>query len=444
MAVYQKMYDDQIVSYPRTEDNTITPEQFQELLPLVDAIARLVKVDPGLLTHRKPRGTHVKKQGAHGANRPGTRVPKSLESLASYGRCGPAIYELLARNYLAMLAEDYEYEHQVGHIDAHPEFVGTANVPKVMGFRAIFDSSLQTKDAKEEDTEKDGGENLPLGTKAQAFVHEGANPKPQRPTVKWLMARLEKYNVGTGATRTSTLAEVTNDKSKTQLMVEKKGALTMTTIGEVSFALLEGCRIADVKVTEQLFLSMNQVGRFEIPQEQVLATVQELLVHDMERMRINAKTKLEDYKDSQQGAVSEKEKCQGIYQPTGQEVRFSREWAKHRFTDEEVHKLLAGETIAFQAQSRYGKPFRAVGRLAQQTYKNRPFWGFSLETTGAPQGGIPDVYVGHTFTPEQKKLLEAGKTLILTDFYSVKKQKHFTAEVALVEGCLKMSFPRRS
>lgn len=64
LATYQKMYEAQVVSYPRTEDKTVTPEQFNELLPLVDRIADLVGVDKSLLTHRQPRPTHVKAQGA--------------------------------------------------------------------------------------------------------------------------------------------------------------------------------------------------------------------------------------------------------------------------------------------------------------------------------------------------------------------------------------------
>ena len=46
------------------------------------------------------------------------------------------------------------------------------------------------------------------------FCFEGANKRPQKPTMKWLTKRLEKYNVGTGATRTSTLAEITKDEDR--------------------------------------------------------------------------------------------------------------------------------------------------------------------------------------------------------------------------------------
>ena len=46
---------------------------------------------------------------AHGANRPGSVVPESLDSLDVYGRSAKEIYKLLALNFLALLGEDYEY-----------------------------------------------------------------------------------------------------------------------------------------------------------------------------------------------------------------------------------------------------------------------------------------------------------------------------------------------
>ena len=50
LSTYQKMYEAQVVSYPRTEDKTITTEQFKELLGLVDRIAGVVTV--GLFARR--------------------------------------------------------------------------------------------------------------------------------------------------------------------------------------------------------------------------------------------------------------------------------------------------------------------------------------------------------------------------------------------------------
>ena len=67
LKTYQEMYENQIVSYPRTEDKEVTPEQFGELLPLVDKIASVVGVDTSLLSHRAARKTHVRRKAGRTA-----------------------------------------------------------------------------------------------------------------------------------------------------------------------------------------------------------------------------------------------------------------------------------------------------------------------------------------------------------------------------------------
>ena len=284
LKTYQEMYENQIVSYPRTEDKEVTPEQFGELLPLVDKIASVVGVDTSLLSHRAARKTHVKEGGAHGANRPGINVPESLAELENgYGKIGSAIYSVLAKNYLAMLAEDYEYELIKGHVRDFPEYVGQTQIPIKPGFKAIFDSDSSSTEKSEGEEAENACE---FGKVASPYVHEGANKRPQKPTMKWLTKKLEKYNVGTGATRTSTLAEITANEERA-LMKENKGALTMTKCGEVSYALLANCQIASPEVTEKLFESMNEVGRFSRKPSDVINTVTDMVVHDMKAMQDN-------------------------------------------------------------------------------------------------------------------------------------------------------------
>ncbi len=285
LETYQKMYEDQVVSYPRTEDKKITPEQFDELLPHAEAIAAAVGVDPSLLTHRAQRKTHVAEGGAHGANRPGTNVPKGLDEVEGrYGAAGRAIYEALARNYLAMLCEDAEFEIIDGHVADFPDFRGRARVLLAPGFKAVFDADAASK----EDDEEEEGDVAGLGERAEPYVHEGANKRPPKPTMKWLMARLEKADVGTGATRTSTLAEISEAANPSALLKENRGALTLTRCGEVSYALLDGCAIAQVSTTKKLLDDMAAAGRFAATVEEVVATVTPMAVHDIEVMKGNA------------------------------------------------------------------------------------------------------------------------------------------------------------
>ena len=61
----------------------------------------------------------------------------------------------------------------------------------------------------------------------------------------------------------------------------------------------------------------------------------------------------------------------------GKEVSVKRVWSGHRFTDEEVEKLLAGEMITFRATSKAKRTeYDAKRKLAEQEYEGRKFVGF--------------------------------------------------------------------
>ena len=282
--VYQKMYDAKIVSYPRTEDVVISVEQLKDMLPLVDSIAKVVGVDTSLLTHRKQRSTHVKDGGSHGANRPGEVVPKSLADLSVFDNgskgIAAAIYETLAKNFLAMFAENYVYDSVSGHVVDYPDFKTRFSLPVSQGWKAVYQD--ETNDDEDDNTQAKG-----IGQSADPFVAEGVNPKPATPTIKWLKNQLKKYDVGTGATRTSTIAEMTTDKEERRLINEKRGRLLTTLVGKINAVLLKDTWIASPDITEELFQNMELVGQLQKTIDDVLVISVKLVKHDMDVMLAN-------------------------------------------------------------------------------------------------------------------------------------------------------------
>ena len=496
LAVYQKMYEAGVVSYPRTEDKTITSEQFKEMLPLIDKIAAVVGVDTAGLTHRQPRSTHVKDAGAHGANRPGPNVPGSLKELDSrFGAGASAIYDILARSFLAMVSEDYEYEQQKGHVEKYPSYVGVSNVPKKAGWKAVYDA-----DADDEDEGSAEG----LGTKASPFVHEGANTRPPHPTIKWLIKQLEKRNVGTGATRTSTISEVSTGKSA--LLNESKSKLTLTDVGKIAYHMLPKTHIGSLDMTESVHGWMKEIAEGKRDIDETLSIVEKWVSEDSETMAANALVMAKElgitapeYVDltwegepkrfkrtwaghrftddevskliageeieieakaksgktftakGKLGAgeyngkptfgfqmseiVGGKEKATGVHKPTGETVSFNKEWAGHTFTDEEIERLLDGEEISFTAKAKSGKNFEARGRLEKQKYEGREFWGFKLDT-------VPTSWAGHTFSESERATLRRGGEVHRNDF-TAKSGKTFSATLNIVKGKLTPAFSKK-
>lgn len=433
LETYQRMYEARVVSYPRTEDKTITPEQFNELAPLVDQIAPLVDVDPALLTHRQPRSSHVKAEGAHGANRPGPVVPATLAEVEQrFGAPGRLIYETLAKNFLAMIAEDYVYEQQKGHLRDYPGFTGIANVPCSAGWKAVFDP-----DAGEEQADKDPSDERAesdtlkgLGTTAEPFIFEGANKRPEHPSMRWLMKQLEKRDVGTGATRTSTYSEVTSTSTKHPLLIEKGRKLTLAPAGVVSWRLLPGTRIGDLTLTERVYADMRDIASGSATAEERLAMVADWVRQDIATMTRNAAAL-----GRKEGVPSTaREKVTGTWRD--REVTFSREWGGHRFTDDQVRRLLAGEEIEFQARSQDGKVYDVYGSLGDQEHKGRAYVGFVKQGFGRRgadgEAMPPRQWCSHVFTDAEVQRLAAGGTVEAADFVS-KRGKRFRCRVSFKE-----------
>ena len=428
LKIYQKMYESQVVSYPRTEDKHVTKEQYAELVRNAPAIARAVGIDPSLLTHTAARSTHVKDSGAHGANRPGPNIPSSLAEVESkYGKTGAMIYELLARSALAVLAEDYEYEAQKGHVTDFPAYVGSCSVPKKQGWKAVLGGASMVDD--DDDANNTSG----LGTTAQPFVYEGIPRQPTAPTVKWLMKQLERRDVGTGATRTSTFAEVSSSKARYPLMDETKGRITLTETGEISYRLLPGTHIGDLAITERVFSDMKAVAKGEKQADDVLAEVARLVTDDIAVMTANAQTMR---KDLGMGDYVEKEYFEGTWGKTGAHVRFNRTWSGHRFTDQECMDLLAGKDIEITATSkRTGDDFTVIGSFGEYEFEGRKCIGFipdfTKPTSAAKRGVAPKSMLGVKLTDEQREKIEAGEKVLVSGMKSKKSGKNFDAYLFL-------------
>lgn len=429
LKIYQKMYESQVVSYPRTDDKHVTKEQFAELVRNAPAIARAVGIDPSLLTHTAARSTHVKDSGAHGANRPGPVVPSSLAEVENkYGKTGAMIYELLARSALAVLAEDYEYEAQKGHVTDFPTYVGSCSVPKKQGWKAVLGGASMA-----DDDDDDANNGAGLGTQAKPFVHEGVPPRPAAPTVKWLMKQLERRDVGTGATRTSTFAEVSSSKSRYPLMSETRGKIDLTETGEISYRLLPGTHIGDLAITERVFSDMKAVAKGEKQADDVLAEVARLVTDDIAVMTANAQTMR---KDLGMGEYVEKEYFEGTWEKTGTHVRFNRTWSGHRFTDQECMDLLAGKDIEITATSkRTGGDFTVIGSFGEYEFEGRKCIGFILDftkpTSAAKRGVAPKMMLGVKLTDEQREKIEAGEKVLVKGMKSKKSGKNFDAYLFL-------------
>ena len=117
----------------------------------------------------------------------------------------------------------------------------------------------------------------------------------------------------------------------------------------------------------------------------------------------------------------------------GEQVHFNRIWRGHRFSDEEVAKLAAGDVISFMATSKAGKPYEAWGYLAEQVFVDEQgrevsYFGFKLDFDKAPDR-IPHSVCGHVLSDAERRLLESGQKLHVTDLVSKRTGNTFEADL---------------
>ncbi|WP_251159339.1 DNA topoisomerase [Caniella muris] len=419
--VYQRLYEDGYVSYPRTEDKLLTREQFAALVAAKDRLAEACGVDAALLTHTEPRARHVsKKFMAHGAIRPGSKVPDDPQDLASYGACAPEIWKEVTRGALAILAEDYVYELRPAHLEHHPDYKGEARRTLRRGWRDVADDGR----AKEEE---------PPGTRACAFVHEAKDKRPQEPSVDWLRKRLEKHDVGTGATRVSTLSEVCakdpaaprgrRPPRARQLMNQTKtGKIGLTDLGRTVYSLTRGCAIADLSTTERIQRMCRQASDGDLGLDAALADCTAVVEADIDRMRRNARDLGIEFRDP-----PAKEGASGVFE--GTLAVFDRTYFGHRFTDAEVSRLLRGEEVALSGlASKRGGTFDTRVRLTRNER------GFVRVSGDRSDWGPRDTFSGKALTEQEKADLAEGKVVFLEGLVNGKTGEVYDAHVRMRDG----------
>lgn len=404
LSTYQALYEAGYVSYPRTEDKKVTQEQFEALKGDRLRIAAVCGVGLELLTHTEPRKRHVGEGLAHGAIRPGSKVPQDLSELDRYGEGASEIWRQVALGALRIFAEDYVYELTEAHIKGHPSFKGSSRRTLRPGWRDVLDDG--------------GAKEQPVpGGKATAFVHEHVNKRPEEPSVDWIRKRLEKHDVGTGSTRVSTLADVCRADPKgrpgaakprrRRLMEQTKtGKISLTDLGRTVYDVTRGTSIADLATTERVQEAMRAAAAGTLSVDDAAADVTALVVHDIEVMAANVRRSGGEVPD---GPVTER--ASGVF--GGVLVDFPRTVLGHRLDDSEVEALLSGSEVfieGLRAKDRVSGRIRVFDAPAKLSRTEDGRLYVAVDRRG---WGVPDSFSGRILTQDERDRLQAGETVML-------------------------------
>lgn len=404
MELAQKMYESAVITYPRTEDNFVTPEQFQESLRTVDTVIRLMGMDPASFSHREPRRTHVKEGGSHGALRPGVNIPTDVAELdGKYGTGASAIYRAITDRFLMMFLEDTEWvRHDYETVGTDPIFKGSV---RVVTRKGVTDPDEDTDDVKM---------TLPdLSHMAKLYAHEVKTTAPQKPTEAWILGQIKKERVGTASTQAPTVARMIGKDMNFPLIAGSKAsdAVSLSPIGHVGWTVAKGISLGTPECTrkyEEMIGAVKAEADVKAAQDQCYKNFTQTMKED-----IDAIYKM-SFDFDELGFQKVAEKALGVW--NGETVKIPVSHAGQTFTQAELDVLFSGEVLNFDGFDFNKNPAKMSIRLAHMTYNGKPYVGFQdmaycYGTFNGAEIKFKRTYMGHTFSDAECNSLLAGGTL---------------------------------
>lgn len=350
----QAMYNDSVISYPRTAEDVISKEVFYESLKDVDHYISLLGLPKSLYTHREPRKTHVVETVGHGALKPCSTKVNDLSDLDKYGKHGRDIYKVITESFLKMFLEDTEWIRYDYETETNPVFKGSVKI--------ITKQSL----IEEDKTDETLVTVLPdLSQQAELYGHEVKSVRPSMTKISWLLDTLEKHGVGTSATRVSTLNKMLAEsdspielvsldkqgnikekaKSKTDLILTKKGLL--------GYASADGTIIGSLDGTKKFQDLLYGLRDGNITVEEAEKEFEEFIKADIITLRDKV------YSLEQYGFKRDKIKINWL----GKDIYIRNKCGNHVYTLMELSKLEKGEVIEFETTDSRDVPYKVVGKI---------------------------------------------------------------------------------
>jgi DNA topoisomerase III len=231
-TVLQRLYEQyKLVTYPRTDSRYLTTDMEATMLERLQSMASGYKEET--LSPIKNRGKvatrkvfNNEKVTDHHAIIP-TEERLRLDILDSDER---KVYDLIARRFLALFYPEYEYETTHITFQAGKEQLSLRETNIVnLGFKKVLTKEVATSEGKKFNFEV--GKKYPIRS---VQVSKGLTEPPSRFTEADLLGRMEKFGLGTPATRADLIERII----ETEVVERQNGKLFPTPKGKQLFELV--------------------------------------------------------------------------------------------------------------------------------------------------------------------------------------------------------------
>lgn len=290
LSTMQSLYEKKLVTYPRTDTQLITPNEFSYLEGQVEAYQQLIQ-QPFDVASSKPSKRYVdsSKVQEHYAIIPTKTIP-SERVLAGLSREERNLYEEVLRTTLAMFHSNYLYQETTVTTEVnHLAFLSSGKTEIDKGWKALFSNDKEAKSAKEPTLPK---LTLHEQVKSKVAIREGQTTPPKPYTEGQLIAMMktcgkfvedaseteilkEVEGLGTEATRSGIIETI-----KRHGYIEvTKNIVAITEKGRVLCEAIEGNLLASPAMTAKWEAYLKKIGTGAGSSELFLGSIAKYLNH---------------------------------------------------------------------------------------------------------------------------------------------------------------------
>ncbi|WP_019413664.1 type IA DNA topoisomerase [Paenisporosarcina sp. TG20] len=271
LKTMQTLYEKKLVTYPRTDTQFITPNEFSYLENQVEAYQKLIN-QPFNVASRTPSKRYVdsSKVQEHYAIIPTKKIPTAavLARLSSEER---NLYEEVLRTTLAMFHSNYLYQETSVTTDVNGlAFLSMGKVEIDKGWKVLFSNDTDPKASKEPSLPK---LSLHEQVKSKVAIKEGQTTPPKPYTEGQLIAMMktcgkfvedaveneilkEVEGLGTEATRSGIIETI----KRNGYIEVKKNIVSITEKGRVLCEAIEGNLLASPAMTAKWETYLKKIG----------------------------------------------------------------------------------------------------------------------------------------------------------------------------------------
>ena len=322
LSVVQKLYENGIVTYPRTDSRYLADADETEVVKSLKKLGRsdLIPRLKDKKVRKRIFNTKDVERAGHHAIIPIDRLPDSA------GKDEKIIYNLILRRFLANFMPDYEYDETTVLLEGEgipKKFKAVGKVDAVLGWKELYRSDKSKENQENEQEEKQTLPELREGEKVRKVGEklEEKQTKPPSPyTSATLTNAMEKLNLGTQATR-HTFEKIL--LARGYIRRDRKNRLYPTEAGRKLIETIENLEITSPELTGKWESVLKAIAERQVEPFKGLSE----FLHGIKKLTLKTVEELE------------KSSIKIAKRPTPKMVRYAKSLAKSLNIDADFKRL---------------------------------------------------------------------------------------------------------